>query len=93
MNLARSTFLCLALSFAAAAFADSPSSMVAPYDPTQHWEVDYESGVLWKFTGDATPLSYTFEPQILTVQSPINGDARSLWGGDLLIPQPVQPPR
>jgi lipid A 3-O-deacylase len=85
MNLTRSTFLCLAFTLAPVAFADSAATMGAPYDPAQHWEVDYESGVLWKFSGDATPLSYTFEPQILTVQSPLNGDARSLWGGDLLI--------
>ncbi len=85
MNLTRIVPLCLAMSAACVALADGGPTMAAPYDPAAHWEFDYESGVLWKFTGDATPLGYTFEPQILTVQSPINGDARSLWGGDLLI--------
>jgi hypothetical protein len=85
MKLARLLPLCLALSCASTALADTSPTLVAPYDPTQHWEVDYETGILWKFTGSATPLSYTLEPQILTVQSPLVGDARSFAGGELVI--------
>jgi lipid A 3-O-deacylase len=77
--------LCIALCCAPLARADGAPVMAAPYDPTQHWEVDYESGVLWKFTGDATPLTYTLEPQILTVQSPLAGKAVSFAGGELVI--------
>jgi lipid A 3-O-deacylase len=85
MNLARLMPLCLALSGASIALADSAPTLVAPYDPTQHWEADYETGVLWRFTGDATPLSYTVEPQILTVKSPLVGDPRPFAGGELVI--------
>ena len=55
------------------------------YDPVQHWEIDYESGVLWRFSGDATPLSYTVLPQLLTVKSPLVGTIRPFFGGDLVI--------
>jgi hypothetical protein len=85
MKLARFIPVCLALSWAGVARADVTPTLVAAYDPTQHWEVDYESGILWKFTGSATPLSYTVEPQILTVKSPLVGDARSFAGGELVI--------
>jgi lipid A 3-O-deacylase len=85
MKLARLIPVCLALFLASAVGAEVAPTLVAAYDPTQHWEVDYESGVLWRFTGDATPLSYTVEPQILTVKSPLVGDARSFAGGELVI--------
>jgi lipid A 3-O-deacylase len=68
-----------------AARADSGAAPEALYDPTQHWEVDYESGVLWKFSGDATPLSYTFLPQMVTFKSPLVGTVRPFFGGDLVI--------
>jgi lipid A 3-O-deacylase len=77
--------LCLAMSCAPLARADGDASLAAPYDPTQHWEFDYESGVLWKFTGDATPLTYTLIPQILTVQSPLVGNPVAFAGGELVI--------
>ncbi|HEY1793880.1 MAG TPA: acyloxyacyl hydrolase [Opitutaceae bacterium] len=78
------------LLLAPAARADPPGvasgpAPGAPYDPTQHWEVDYESGVIWKFSGDATPLSYTIEPQMLTFKSPLVGTARPFMGGVLVI--------
>ncbi len=85
MNTARLVSLCFALSCASIALADGNPTLVAAYDPTQHWEVDYESGILWKFTGSATPLSYTIEPQMLTVKSPLVGDARSVAGGELVM--------
>jgi lipid A 3-O-deacylase len=83
MNRARLVPLCLALSCLPLARGDA--NPVAPYDPTQHWEADYESGVIWRITGDATPLSYTLLPQILTAKSPLVGTARPFAGGDLVI--------
>jgi hypothetical protein len=54
-------------------------------DPVRHWEVAGESGVLWRVTGSATPLSYTVLPQILTVKSPLVGTIRPLAGGDFVV--------
>lgn len=85
MHLARLLSLCAAMSCVSLALADSNAAVAGPYDPTQHWEVDYESGVLWRVTGSATPLSYTVLPQLLTVKSPRIGTARSFAGGDLVI--------
>jgi hypothetical protein len=76
---------CLALCLVSAARAEDGTVPAAAYDPAQHWEVDYESGLIWKFSGDATPLGYTVEPQILTVQSPLVGRALSLAGGELVL--------
>lgn len=61
------------------------TELVDRYDPTEHWEVDYETGVLWRVTGSATPLSYTVLPQLLTFKSPRIGTARPLFGGDFVI--------
>jgi hypothetical protein len=85
MHPARFICLVLVLSGASLARADPDPALEARYDPTQHWEFDYESGVLWKFSGDATPLSYTVLPQILTVQSPLAGNAKAFAGGELVI--------
>jgi hypothetical protein len=85
MRAARLMSLCLAMCCASHAFAEGEVALVAPYDPAQHWDFDYESGVLWKFTGDATPLTYTIIPQILTVQSPLVGTPRSFAGGEIVI--------
>ena len=85
VHLVRALCLCVAMSGGALAFADGSGSTALPYDPAQHWEVDYESGVLWRVTGSATPLSYTVLPQLLTVKSPRVGTARSFGGGDLVI--------
>jgi lipid A 3-O-deacylase len=65
--------------------ADTVQALAAPYDPTQHWEMDYESGVLWRFSGDATPLTYTFLPQMITFKSPFVGKMRPFLGGDLVL--------
>jgi hypothetical protein len=67
------------------ALADAGGAAAVPYDPALHWEVDYESGVIWRVTGSATPLSYTVLPQLLTVKSPQVGTARSFAWGDLVI--------
>ncbi|MGA2016210.1 MAG: acyloxyacyl hydrolase [Opitutaceae bacterium] len=83
MNPARLIPLCLALS--CLPLARGEGGPVALYDPTQRWEVDYETGVIWRVTGDATPLSYTVLPQLLTVKSPLVGTARPFAGGDLVI--------
>jgi lipid A 3-O-deacylase len=81
----RLLFLAAVLAGMAVARADTSETLAAPYDPTQHWELDYESGVLWRFTGDATPLAYTVLPQLVTVKSPLVGDIRPFFGGDLVI--------
>ena len=47
--------------------------------------MDYESGIIWRFTGSATPLSYTVLPQLLTIKSPLVGTIRPFFGGDLVI--------
>lgn len=77
--------LCVAVAGVPLARADTGQALVAPYDPTQHWEIDTESGVLWRFSGDATPLSYTFLPQMITFKSPLVGTVRPFFGGDLVI--------
>jgi lipid A 3-O-deacylase len=85
MRFARFVSLCLTMLVGYRARADADATLVVPYDPVQHWELDYESGVLWRFTGDATPLAYTVLPQILTVKSPLVGTIRPFFGGDLVI--------
>lgn len=85
MHLARLTTLCVAMSCVPLALAEGDGASEAPYDPVQHWELDYESGLIWRFSGDATPLSYTVLPQILTVKSPLVGTVREFFGGDLVI--------
>ena len=39
-------------------------------DPIEHCEVAFETGVLWKVGGGATPLAYTILPQMLTIKIP-----------------------
>src|SRR4051812_1934622 len=39
-------------------------------DPIEHCEVAFETGVLWKVGGGATPLAYTIMPQMLTIKIP-----------------------
>jgi hypothetical protein len=77
--------LCVVVLSCSRAFADSSAALEVPYDPVQHWEIDYESGVLWRFSGDATPLAYTILPQMLTFKSPLVGTIRPFFGGDLVI--------
>ena len=62
--------------------ADDGAASAQPYDPTEHWEVNTETGVLWRVTGSATPLAYTVLPQLLTVESTRVGTARPLAGGE-----------
>ena len=81
----RTVFAVAAISGAALARADGSGAAAEPYDPTLHWEVNYETGVLWRVTGSATPLAYTVLPQILTAESTRVGTARPLAGGDLVL--------
>jgi hypothetical protein len=60
-------------------------TVAPPADPVQRWETGFETGVLWRVTGSATPLTYTVAPQILTVKTPMVGDARPLFGGDFVV--------
>jgi len=87
MYLGRLLLLCLALFLVPFGIAGVDPVLVAaaPFDPTQRWEADYESGLLWRFTGSATPLSYTVLVQELTVKSPLVGVPRPFFGGDLVL--------
>jgi hypothetical protein len=67
------------------AFADTDAGLESPYDPTQHLEMDVESGLLWRFSGDATPLTYTIMPQLLTIKGRRIGTVRPFFGGDLVL--------
>ena len=85
MRLALFLPLCVSVFCLPFARADGEATLVAPYDPTQHVEMDYESGVLWRVTGSGTPLTYTLLPQIISVKGPMNGDARTFAWGVLVI--------
>lgn len=41
-----------------------------PYDPLAHWEFDLETGVLWRWEHNGTPLNYVILPQMLSFRSP-----------------------
>lgn len=61
---------CFALSASAGPLAPvTPAAPAAPYDPLAHWEIGYETSALWSFGGNATPLNYTFLPQIVTIKT------------------------
>ena len=70
----------LLLNWFGPAHADSPP----PPDPTERWELDFDSGVLYSVGSRASPLDYTFLPQILTLKS---GAVmrRKLGAGDLVV--------
>lgn len=42
---------------------------VVTYDPTRHWELDFDTAALWSVGGNASPLDYTLLPQILSLKS------------------------
>ena len=42
----------------------------APREVFDRWEMQYDTAVLWSFGHAATPLDYTFLPQILSVKTP-----------------------
>lgn len=64
--------------------AQAAESAAVPADPLDRWELDFETGILWKAGSDATPLNYVVLPQLLTLKTP----AVKHWdfaGGDLVI--------
>jgi lipid A 3-O-deacylase len=42
----------------------------APRDMIDRWEVQYDTAALWSIGGNASPLHYTFLPQMLSVKTP-----------------------
>ena len=63
--------------------ADAPTPPSKP-DPIEHWELDFDSGVLWSVGSRSSPLDYTFLPQIITLKTdPIM--RRKLGSGDLVV--------
>jgi lipid A 3-O-deacylase len=85
MRLLRITALCISICCITRARADTDAALAATYDPTQHLEIDYESGLLWRVTGSGTPLTYTLLPQIISVKGPLNGDPRTYSWGVLIL--------
>lgn len=83
------TAIVLAGSRLAAGPADANAS-VAPGGNDKpvfdHYEFDYESGLLWKVGGGATPLSYRMLPQLLTMKLP--ADAHWKVGAGTLVLRP-----
>lgn len=57
-----------ALATAGQSNASGPSAPA--YDPLDHWESAFETGALWSFGSNASPLDYTILPQLLTFKSP-----------------------
>jgi len=49
--------------------ADEPAAPAAR-EVFDRWEVQYDTAALWSIGRDATPLSYTILPQILSVKTP-----------------------
>ena len=67
-------FAVLAVGISAFAGTDEKNPIAPPaptvYDPLDHWEFDLESGALWRFEHNGTPLNYVFLPQMLTIKTP-----------------------
>ena len=68
--------------------AGTPATELFP-SPTSRdvidlWEVQFDTAVLWSVGDKASPLSYTFAPQILTLKTPRVLHAR-LGSGDLIV--------
>ncbi len=79
-------FLLASVALVSVLRAAEPLLEVTPTtDPVRVWEIDYETGLLWRVTGSATPLTYTVAPQILTIKTPMVGDARPLFGGEMVV--------
>jgi len=55
-------------------------------DPIEHCEYIFETGIIWKLGGGATPLAYTVMPQILTIKLPA-AFRGTFAGGDLILRQ------
>lgn len=55
-----------------------------PPDPTERWAFDFYTGALYSFDSGASPLDYTFLPQIPTLRSGAIM-RRKLGAGDLVV--------
>jgi len=62
----------------------TPEPQTGTLDPVMHWEIDYETAILWRITGSATPLDYVLVPQILSLKTPEIFERR-VGGGDLVL--------
>lgn len=64
--------LSLVPSLFAGPLQETPSTPVPEQrlDPTQRWEVGFETSSFWEFGGNATDLDYQFLAQFLTIKSP-----------------------
>lgn len=67
-----------------AARSASASTDTANPDPLAHWEFDFESGVLRKVGGGATPLRYVVLAELLTWKTPAVSHV-AFAGGDLIL--------
>jgi lipid A 3-O-deacylase len=54
------------------------------YDPVEHYEFDFESGIIWRAGHNGTPLNYIVQPQMFTLKTPWV-IKRKLGGGDLVL--------
>ena len=63
---------CLVPSLFAGPLQDTPTAPapVTPLDPTERWEVGFETSSFWEFGGNATDLDYQFLAQFVTIKSP-----------------------
>jgi len=85
---ARFISLWLLVSLSAAAFAGEarrpPPFERVPGDPVDRFELDFETGVLWRVGHNGTPLNYVVLPQLLTLKTPRVAHRR-IGGRDLVL--------
>jgi len=70
--------------WAAPGWARGPNEPLGGYDPVEHWELDFQSGILWRAGHNGTDLNYIVQPQIFTLMSPFVMKTK-LGGGDLVM--------
>ena len=81
---ARSGALSVVLALCLSTSSDAAETRALAADPLDRWEVDFETGVLWKVGGGATPLDYVVMPQILSLKTPAVAQW-AFFGGDLVM--------
>lgn len=64
--------------------AATPAAPRAPITSQSGWEIDFESGILWRAGHNGTDLNYVLMPQILTLKTPAVM-RRALAGGQLVM--------